>query len=293
MRMPKKFADIALEWLSTKEGSVKPSSYSAYASTLTGNILPVIGEVEELSESDIQNLQEKLQAAGVKKTSLRNYIQLVKAIIGFGAEKGYCTYPLWLANLHVGQGNYGSGLILLTPEQEQKLIGHLLGNPTPRNIGIFLSLVAGLKFSEVCALKWGAIDTRKGQLYVVDSKNKRRSIPLPKSICGFLAPIAKERDKADYVCTGTSVLPRRPKTLTDGLKALARSLNLPVITFQDLRHTFAVRAIQAGCDLVTLMELLGISEPGPLFELYGKYIKTAPKAAMEGRVNGISPLRSK
>lgn len=250
-------------------------------------------------------LQERLRASGVKKTSLRNYIQLVKAIIGYGVEKGYCTYPLWLANLHSNHGTIGSGLVLLTPVQEQKLIGHLIGNPVPRNIGIYLSLVAGLKFSEVCALKWGAIDIRKGQLYVVDSKTqiytpltgrpkqsiaddmkvRHRIIPLPKSVCNFLAPIAKGRDKADYVCTGTSVFPRRPKTLTDGLKALAHSLGLPVITFQDLRHTFAVRAVQAGCDLVTLMELLGITEPGPVFELYGKYFKTAPGAAMEARVN--------
>lgn len=276
------FQSLALSWLAAKEGRIKPASYAAYASALNFGILPILGEKTEVGEKEVREMMERLQEQGVVETSLRNYVTIVKSVLKFGAEKGDCEFPAWTISTRKRKDQQDSKLVLLTAPQEKKLVKYLMTHPSPRNLGYYLLLATGLKAGELCALKWGAIDLEKGALVVLEGK---RMIPLPPDVCKFLRPYAKEKEV--YVVTGTSVSLQRPKTLRDGLKSIAKQLEIPAITPQDLRHTFAVRCIQSGCDLVTLMTLMGISEAGPMYAVYGPYVKICPKEAMAARAAAL------
>ena len=276
------FQSLALSWLAAKEGRIKPASYAAYASALNFGILPILGEKTEVGEAEVREMMERLQEQGVVATSLRNYVTIVKSVLKYGAEQGLCGFPAWTISTRERKGQQDSKLVLLTAPQEKKLVKFLTTHPSPRNLGYYLLLATGLKAGELSALKWGAIDLEKGSLIVLESK---RRIPLPPGVCRFLRPYAKGEEA--YVVTGTGVALQRPKTLRDGLKSIARQLDLPAITPQDLRHTFAVRCIQSGCDLVTLMTLMGISEAGPMYAVYGPYVKTRPKEAMAARAAAL------
>lgn len=284
MATKKTFQEIATEWQADKSGKIKESSFSAYSIVLNGSILPLIGEKVDVTEADVREMMGKLREAGVKESSFRNYVQIVKNVLKFGSEKGYCDYPSWSIPFQSKDSPQRTGPLLLTPQQEKKLADYLTKNPTPRHLGMFLALATGIKLGEVCTLQWSTVDTKKGILNVIEDTGALRRIPIPDKINEFLAKQANGKEKGAYVTTGTIAALPHPKSIRDSLKVVAKNLDLPVLTFQDLRHTFAIRCIESGCDLVTLMNLLGIAQPGAIYDLYAPYFKPRLKEAMNARV---------
>jgi len=226
----------------------------------------------------------KLRETGVKESSFRNYVQIVKNVLKYGSDKGYCDYPGWTIPFQSKDRPKYTAPLLLTPQQEKKLIEYLTKNPTPRHLGMFIALATGIKLGEVCTLQWSAVDTKNGVLNVIEDTGKLRRIPIPDKICKYLATQAIGKEKGAFVTTGTTTALPHPKSIRDSLKVVAKNLDLPVLTFQDLRHTFAVRCIESGCDLVTLMILLGIAQPGAIYDHYASYFKPRPKEVMKARV---------
>ena len=285
MASKKSFQEIATEWQAEKSGKIKESSFSSYSIVLNGSILPLIGDKVDVSEADVREMIDKLRESGVKESSLRNYVQIVKNILKYGSEKGYCDYPSWRISFQSKDSPQRTGPLLLTPTQEKKLVDHLTKNPTPRHLGMFIALANGIKLGEVCTLQWSAVDTKEGILNVIEDTGSLRRIPIPDKINEFLAKQAKGKEKGAYVTTGTTTALPHPKSIRDSLKVVAKNLDLPVLTFQDLRHTFAVRCIESGCELVTLMNLLGISQPGAIYDLYAPYFKVDARRAINGRAS--------
>lgn len=288
MATKKSFQEIGTEWQADKSGKLKASSFSSFSSysiVLNGSILPLIGDKVDVSEADVREMIDKLREAGVKESSFRNYVQIVKNVLKFGSEKGYCDYPSWSIPFQSKKSPKVSGPLLLNSKQEKKLVDYLVGNPTPRHLGMFLALSTGIKLGEVYALQWIAVDLKKRVIRVVEEDGKLRSVPIPDKISGFLSMQAQGKEKGAYVTTGTLTALPHPKSIRDSLKVVAKNLGLPVLTFQDLRHTFAVRCIQSGCDLVTLMSLLGISQPGAIYDLYAPFFKVDTRRAVNGRVS--------
>ncbi len=306
MKTQKTFSSIAYEWLESKRKTVRAASFAAYATILNMNVIPILGDLQEVTEADVRSMMDKLQESGTVPSSLRNYVMVVKNVLKYGADKGYCQFPGWNISLPSNGASRRKGLILLSEREEKKLIKYLVENPSPRNIGYLLLLTTGIKAGELFALKWSAIDLEKGYLNVVDSqyqfympdegsgkgkmKNTEnpdvrvRRIPLPEKLVTFLRSFATKANPNAYVVTGSTVFLQRPKTIRDTLAVISKNLSIPIVSPQDLRHTFAVRCIQSGCDLVTLMSLMGVSEAGPLYSLYEPYFKTYPKDAMTARM---------
>lgn len=304
------FSSIAYEWLESKRKTVRAASFAAYSTLLNMNILPILGDVEEVTEADVRSMLDRLQETGTVPSSLRNYAMVVKNVLKFGADKGYCQFPGWSIPLTSSGSARREGLILLTEREEKRLVKYLVENPSPRNLGYLLLLLTGIKAGELYALKWSSVDQEKGFLNIVDSKYQfympndgsgkgemkitddidvhLRRIPLPEKLVSYLRPFADKADPDTYLVSGSTVFIQRPKTIRDTLRIIAKNLDIPAVSPQDLRHTFAVRCIQSGCDLVTLMNLMGVSEAGPMYNLYEPYFKTYTKDAMTARLAKVS-----
>ena len=303
------FKDIAYEWLESKRKTVRASSFAAYATVLNMNVLPILGDLEVVTEADVRSMMDRLQEGGAVPSSMRNYVMVVKNVLKFGADKGYCQFPGWSIPVTSSGASRREGLILLSEREEKILVKYLVENPSPRNLGYLLLLTTGIKAGELFALKWSSVDLEKCYLNIVDSKYqfympnegegkgkmkttedldvRLRRIPLPEKLIAFLRPFADKADPDTYLVSGSSIFIQRPKTIRDTLKIIARQLEIPAVSPQDLRHTFTVRCIQSGCDLVTLMTILGITEAGPLYSVYAPYFKTYPKDAMTARMANV------
>ncbi len=135
---------------------------------------------------------------------------------------------------------------------------------------IYLTLNTGLRASEVCNLRWGDIDLRKGRLHVVQGKGKQdRTVPLLPPVVEALAYYRQTR-RYEIACPGyedavflNSTGPRWGCAMTvDGLELmlspLLRRLKKPKgANFHLLRHSFAVNLLWRGVHIAVIGALLG------------------------------------
>ena len=79
---------------------------------------------------------------------------------------------------------------------------------------------------------------------------------------------ARRASRSPYVVTGQTTPSIEPHRLREYFNRLLRRLGIPKIVFHGLRHTFATRCIEAGCDPKTVSSILGHSNVALTLNLY-------------------------
>ncbi|MDR1692869.1 MAG: site-specific integrase, partial [Oscillospiraceae bacterium] len=171
--------------------------------------------------------------------------------------------------------------------REQALLEEsLLSEGQSVELGVLLSLYAGLRIGEICALRWEDVDfsthtlTVRGTLQRValydgrspsktglmlgppKSRRSFRSVPLPPD----LSVILERRSGRGYVLTNCEE-PVEPRTLRARCSRLTGRIGLPV-PFQTLRHTSATRCLEHNFDFQTVAELLGHATADTTMRVY-------------------------
>lgn len=158
-----------------------------------------------------------------------------------------------------------------------------------KSLGIALALATGMRIGEVCALQWGYIDLSGGLIHVKQtlqriytkehgtgkskvivtapkSFNSNRYIPLPDNYIPILKKY--QAGSSAYLLTGSKDKFIEPRTLREYYNRLMESNGTKYVTFHGLRHTFATRLVEAGCDYKTISELLGHADVNTTFRTY-------------------------
>lgn len=175
---------------------------------------------------------------------------------------------------------------VLTIHEQRLLEAQLLDNPTITGLGILLSLNAGLRIGEVCALSWSDIDqdsnilsvtgtvvrikkeSGSGNLAIDVPKTSAslRKIPIPSKLHGVLAQM-RNTSQGKYVlsehCSFIS-----PRTYEYRFHKVLDKCGIRSINYHVLRHTFATRCIELGMDIKTLSELLGHTNTSTTLNTY-------------------------
>ncbi len=82
-------------------------------------------------------------------------------------------------------------------------------------------------------------------------------------------------------------------TVYNNFKRLAKQAGFPEARFHDLRHSYAVAALQSGDDIKTVQENLGHHAAAFTLDVYGhvtERMKEDSAARMEAFINGVSNL---
>ena len=120
---------------------------------------------------------------------------------------------------------------------------------------------AGLRVSEVCALKPTDIDSQRMLIHVRRGKgNKDRYVLLGETMLTLLREYYKKaRRKGDYLFPGQKPQnPLTPTAIRQVLKKVAAKAGLSKkITPHTLRHSFATHLLETGYDLRVVQALLG------------------------------------
>lgn len=151
----------------------------------------------------------------------------------------------------------------------------LTEEPNLTKAGILLTLFAGLKIGELCALKWCDIDIESGVLTLsktlqrisagentgliltdLRSDSGVRKVPLAPFLQEILKKFQTDDDK--FFLSGT-LTPVEPRTMQYRLRSLLKSEDLPSISFSELRRLFIDRCVNSGVDIVTITDILGNS----------------------------------
>ena len=266
---------LIINWLNNKD-NIKESSYTKYYNVFEEYIRKEIGllKISKLNDEVIKKYinSKKHQVKLHSNDSLSSStIYAIASVLRQTFKENNLNIKVESIKLVTKRGKSFSN------KEKDSLEKLLFDKNSTVATGILISLLLGLRESEVCGLKWCDIDMEKRIINInriisrVKSFNTRnktkiiittpktlcsnRVLPLPKKLYERIKNQRKESNENDYIltCSNRCMDPRRFYNL---YKKYLEILNLNY-TYHDLRHTFATRCVEIGIDPKTLMELMG------------------------------------
>lgn len=287
------FAELGENWLYSVKVSVKESTYAHYQYTLHKYLLPVLGSFlienldEELLERAMQNVIAGTGTAHrpLGHSSAKECLSMLRRICKYAVHLRLIR-PMELC-VALPQEEFKAAEPLSSADQRQ-LCAYVLAAPTPRKLGLLLGMESGLRIGEICGLQWSDFDLRSGTVQInrtvsriscgnghtkvviqtPKTRTSRREIPLPKHILDALKRICPAASKNVWFLSGNKEKPVEPRCYRKSLKAYLQQASVHQVRPHVLRHTFATTCLQARCDIKTLSELLGHSDPGITLRRY-------------------------
>lgn len=314
------FGQLMEDWLKYTRGHVKESTYVKYHQMNQVHIAPCLGErrLTALTSRDLENYaEEKLQrgrrngTGGLSAKTVTDLLVVIRQALTYGERHGYpCPKGL---EIHYPRQITPQIQILSYREQEvleQKISEQVSCDEDFIYAGILLSLYAGLRIGEVCALRWEDVQLDRGTVTIqrtlmriqsVDgspeqgtrtkllenmpkSSHSFRTIPLPSFLTAYLTPRKKEDDC--YLLTG-SICCMEPRSYYRKYQKFMKSCGLDGYNYHALRHTFATRCVEKGFDMKSLSEILGHADVSVTMRRYVHPTLDMKKEQMERLANGI------
>lgn len=297
-------------WLETYCVGLKPMTLSSYESKIKARIAPYIGAVRlaELSNIHIQKFYNQLSAEAnpLSPKSIQNIHGILhKALDQAVAAKLISSNPADRVKLPKGTK------AKLRPLMDDEVAQFLAAAKGDRFERLFiLALFSGMRQSELLALEWTDIDFDEGTIlvrrqlqrsysesayiYLDETKNgKSRISSIPPSVVRVLK--AQKRQQAEWrLAAGPCWVDDRGLVFTDEIgqhlrhhtvynhfKKLVASIGLPEVRFHDLRHSYAINALQAGDSIKDVQEQLGHYSSAFTMDTYAAVSATMRKASQQ------------
>lgn len=280
------FQDKIELWLKQQKLSVKLSTYTYYSCVVFKHIMPTLGDIPLSSINDsliFSYIEEMIDRQKLKMTTIHEIIGILKQILSFCDI--YIKIKLPKKEKH--------NIQTLSLEDRNILENYIHLHFDDIGIGILLSLYAGLRIGEVCALTWKDIDFSSGFLQInktvsrvrnLDSLKKAKTklvlssaktansirlIPLNKHFLTLLEQYKNTHQKDDtmFVLSSSNQF-MDPRNYYNKYKNILRRCQLEQFNYHSLRHTFATSCIEGGLDAKSLSEILGHSDIKITLSLY-------------------------
>lgn len=288
-------------WLAEYLGGVKPRTLDSYRTTCNTHIKPALGATKlmTLNPHDIQAFYNRLQRGtdekpGLAPKSIKNLHGVLHKALQQAVELSYirvnpsgaCQLPrVEKANIQpLDDNEIGAFLNAIKGHQYETLY--------------LVDLFTGMRQGEILGLTWDCLDFDKGTIlvnkqlqkerrgtgqynFVSPKNNKSRTITPAPSVMTALqdhrrqqmamqvaASSAWQNDK-HLVFTNELGHNLSAQTVYLHFKKLAKIAGVPDARFHDMRHSYAVAALQCGDDIKTVQENLGHHTAAFTLDVYG------------------------
>ncbi len=276
----KTIAELSAEWLDECFVQLKESTYANYKMKLTTHVLPFFGDrtPDEVTPCVVSDFAQQKQNSGLSQRYITDIIVVLKCILRYSNTR-YNTqnrlegYTFTKRNAKLQR--------MLTEKQQYELMHYIKQDMSLCSTAVALSIFAGLRIGEICALKWGDIDfdsmvitigktiqrisanendhtKKRTKIIMTDPKSTSSIRLIPISNCMYEFLKLRQTRNEYYVVSGTGE-PVEPRTVQYRFSKLLDKLDLPKVNFHALRHMFATNCISHGFDVKTLSEILGHS----------------------------------
>jgi site-specific recombinase XerD len=215
--------------------------------------------VAEITVRMINEYKNKRRSDGVKPATINRELATIKKAFNLALKQWEWVTQNPVMTVAMERENNKRDR-WLSDEEQEKLLKVI--TPEFKELVIF-ALNTGMRLSEVLTLSWKGVDLFRKTITVFKSKkNEKRTIPINGTIFEMLKSRARVRSiKTDLV------FPSRVRTVIDKCNAgkifrsAVEEAGIEDFKFHDLRHTFATRLVQAGCDIYKVQNLLGHKSP--------------------------------
>ncbi len=292
------FKTLVNNWLLTKQTMVTPSTYANFVLIVENHLIPYFGKrrIGSIKEVDIQEFINYLykegrldSEGGLTVKSIRDIVLVLRLALMFAYKEQIVPMINWdlieyPKDLSVKQ------VIALSKDEEQELIQCIYMHMSRKSAGILIALFTGLRIGELCGLKMEDIslsdktitikrtvqriyDKKKKSSYVYVGPPKTatsaRVIPLPSLLINIIKKYYTDNPN-HYFLTGKTK-PTEPRTYRQFFTRFLKKYNLKQVKFHEIRHTFAVRAIEIpDFDIKSLSEILGHKNVSFTLNVYGR-----------------------
>ena len=261
--------------------SYKPATLRGYRQALDDRILPAIGSrrLNTVTTADLQALVDGWQAEGHSPSTIRNSIKPLQAIYRRArSREGLVLNPTHDLELPASRPKE---VEIVSPESARRLLAAL----PPEDRALWgTALYAGLRYGELRALRWGAVDLAGGTIRVRESwdpkegaippktRTSQRATPVPGVLRDLLIDhrlrVGDMADDALVFADGRG----RPFQATSVYRRADRAWreqSLGRMRLHQARHTYASFMIAAGVNAKALSSFMGHSSIKVTFDLYG------------------------
>jgi len=283
-------------------GTLKPSTWISYESSMRIHILPELGNhrLDEITKPMMKTLVAKLVEKGLARDSIRLivaslgilYTQAVDdKIASENPTKGISKFYRQAKKKHeeIDPLNEDESILFLekTLEHENKYYPLFL-----------CALHTGMRSGELAGLQFGDIDwegkfleVRRqvvlGEVTTLKTKNGRRRVDLSDDLLETLSNLRCLMQFSKWVFSDSGVFKKVNNVKQRNFKRVLKKAGIRDIRFHDLRHTFASQLLSNGTNILYVSQQLGHADPAITMKIYAKWI---PKAGQREAMNKLPSL---
>lgn len=297
MTINTQYKTLVNEWLTAKKPMITASTHANFVLIAENHLIPYFSKskIGSITESEIQKYILYLHEEGrLDKTggltikTIRDIVLVLKLSLEYAYKENIIPLLNWDL-IEYPKDDTTHRVVSLSKEEEQNLIQCIYLDLNRKSAGILVCLMTGLRIGELCGLKMSDIslaektisvnrtvqriyDKKKGtsriHIGLPKTKSSIRVIPYPTLLGKILEKYHSDNPEA-YFLTGKTK-PTEPRTYRQYFERFLKRNNLPKIEFHELRHTFAVRAIEIpDFDIKSLSEILGHKNVSFTLNVYG------------------------
>ena len=314
-------------WRQEYLGGVKPLTVQCYEKNIRVHIAPALGAVklESLNAHGIQVFLNQLgktrgNASGLSPKTIQVIHGVLHKVLRQAVKIGLLRFnPADACELPRMERKE------IKPLDDEDISAFLEAIRGNRFEAVYLvMLFTGMRRGEALGLTWDCVDLKRGSALInkqlqnipnhpgefrlVSTKNgKSRKIALAPSVTEILKKQwenqSEQRQKAGplwkesgFVFTKDDGDHLSPSTVYHQYKRIVASIGLPDARLHDLRHSYAVAAIQAGDDIKTVQGNLGHHTASFTLDVYGhvtEQMKQSSAARMEAFIKKVKNGKGK
>jgi len=227
-------------------------SWKCDSYALEAHLKPFFGKfiLNDITPLLIEKFRSEKLKAGLKRTSTNRLLALLKKMFSTAMTWNFAdNNPVKAVKFFSEKDSIKERI--LKESEELKLLAESTDH---LKLIISTALNTGMRKGEILALTWNQIDLRQRLIKVIKTKSgEDREIPINNVLFELLKGLKKN---SDYVFINSKT--SKPfKSVQHSFKNACHRAGIKNMRFHDLRHSFASRLIQKGCDIETLRAILG------------------------------------
>jgi integrase len=246
----------------TMKPTLKPSTVIGYEKNLKAHLLPRFGpwRLGAIDRAALITFDQELTRAGLSPATRNNIVMPLRTIVWNAIELGKHHGKPDFPKLSKVQSK------VFEPPSAVDVDAMLAATDGNARVAFALAAYAGLRASEVIALRWVNVNLETGLLFVREARTHgivvtpksghQRAIPIAPPLLAILVE-AKKRSTSPYVAPSGKGGPWTHGGLRHAFDRAVRRATLPHARLHDLRHFFITQCFVGGAGGPTVQRLAG------------------------------------